>query len=1016
MKRKLLLFKLLMLGVTAASAQTNPTAQSLPYAQDFSTLAHSGTTYPAGIQGWTISTAPGASFNTAAPAADRSLVASSSASTNSGNVHNYNGKIGFLNAAALDLSLVLAINTTGLKDIQLDYDIMTLRNPYDTGSNTRINEVTVQYRIGTTGTFTSISGAEYENNKVTQTGSGVTTPQNLVSKSILLPADCDSEAVVQIRWVSRQVSGGGSRPSFALDNINVAPAIPVSNKLKIAATSDAVEGTAPTAGVFTFTFVPATTAATTFNYTLAGAATFATDYSVALSAGASPATLTAATGTISVPSGVTTFTATVNPINDALAEGMEDIKMTIRGVSAPYSISDSTATMKLLDDESTPIHAIQGTGMTATAGAYTIEAIVTGVFPTLSPAGFYVQEEDADRDADVNTSEGIFVVSASAVSVGDKVKVSGTVLESSAAPSYNQAVISASSVSVLASGVAMPTAATIKFPLADTNDFEKYECMLVRFLDTLTVTDNYTLGRYGEVGLSQGGVLFQPSQVVDLNDATASGTTSSGKSNLAAVNALSLSNKLRSILLDDGRGTIPTLPFVNSDSTLRLGSTTDSLWGIMGYAFSKYRIQPVRISDVKFRYAARPALPSVGAANVRIASFNVLNYFNGDGAGGGFPTERGAHSGAEFTRQRDKIISAIAAINADVVGLIEIENDGTGSASAIQDLVNGVNAIMGTGTYSIVNDGATKQTYGTDAIRCGIIYKPASVTATGAAMLSPNTVFNRPPLAQTFKVNASDSVFNFVINHFKSKGCSGSTGANTDQADGQSCYNQTRKLQAGELVNFIKTTVIPTSGTAHIVSMGDYNAYFEEDPLDSIRSLGYTVLSAAKDYSYLFSGLVGSLDNAFVSASLLSSVTGVAKWNINAAEPTHLGYDDLKDDGGSDFSNPWAGSYTPSPFRSSDHDPVIVGLNLAKKTGIAAMTQHALKLYPNPATERLTLQYEQAGDLHIYNAMGQLVSDLQLVAGSHIQVIDVSKMASGLYIIKLDDTEGNSYRQQFIRQ
>jgi predicted extracellular nuclease len=1013
MKRTLLFLNLLLGTAVAGMAQTNPTAQSLPYVQDFSGLSHTATAYPAGIQGWTITIAPGASFSTASPSADRSLVASSTASINSGNVHNYDGKIGFLNTGSLDLGLVLAINTTGLKDVQLDYDIMTLRNPHDGASNTRINEVTVQYRIGTSGTFTSITGAEYQNNTTTQT-TAVTTPQNLESKSVLLPADCDSEAVVQIRWVSRQVSGGGSRPSFAIDNINVATAIPVSNKLKIAATTDAVEGASPTAGVFTFTFVPATASTATFNYTIAGTAALGTDYTLALSGGATPAALTAATGTITVPSGVTTFTAIVNPVNDAMTEGLEDIKMTIRSVSAPYSISDSAATVKLLDDESTPIHSIQGTGMAAVAGSYTIEAIVTGIYPTLSPAGFYVQEEDADWDADINTSEGIFVVSSAAVSVGDKVKVTGTVLEGSAAPSYNQAVISASALSIVSSGAAMPKITTIKLPLADTNDFEKYECMLVRFSDTLTVTDNYGLGRYGEVGLSQGGVLFQPSQVADLNDATPSGTTASGKSNLAAVNALSLSNKLRSILLDDGRGTIPTLPFVNSDSTLRLGSTIDSLWGIMGYAFSKYRIQPVKISDVKFNYAARPALPSVGTANVRVASFNVLNYFNGDGSGGGFPTERGAHSAVEFARQRDKIISAIAAINADVVGLIEIENDGTGATSAIQDLVNGINAVLGTGTYSIVNDGAAKQTYGTDAIRCGIIYKPASVTAVGAVMLSSNTVFNRPPVAQTFKTNATDSVFTFVINHFKSKSCSGSSGANADQGDGQACYNQARKLQAGELVNFINTTVVPSAGSAHVISMGDYNAYFEEDPLDSIRSAGYTVLSEAQKYSYLFSGLVGSLDNAFVSPSLLASVTGVAKWNINAAEPTHLGYDDLKDDGGSDFSNPWAGSYTPTPFRSSDHDPVIVGLNLAKKTGIANAYQNQANIYPNPATDELTVQYADGGMINIYNALGQLMHSKKLAAG--VQVVNISNWAPGLYLVKLEDVSGNTCIKQFIKQ
>lgn len=1018
MKKKFIL----CLGLFGCSiqlfAQTNPTPQSLPYTQDFSSLLHTATTYPSGIQGWTITTSPGSSYSTSSPSADRSLVASSSASVNSGNVHNYNGKLGWLNTGSLDLGLVLAINTTNKKNIELAYDIMTIRNPYDTTTNNRINEVTVQYRIGTSGTFTTLTGIEYQNNTLTQTGSGVTTPQKLETKSILLPAACDSEAVVQLRWVSKQVSGGGSRPSFAIDNIDIDTAAPVFNVLNIAATTNAIEGTSPTAGVMTFNFTPAPAAIATFNYKISGTATLGTDYTIALSGGSTPASLSASTGTISVPSGVGTFTATINPINDAIAEGLENVTITISGASIPYSIDDSIATINLLDDEHTPIHSIQGAGMTAVSGSYTVEAIVTGVYPTLSPAGFYIQEEDADMDADINTSEGIFVVSSTAVAIGDKVKVVGNALESSSSPSFNQAVISANAVTILSAGNPMPTASNIKLPLSDTNEFEKYEGMIVRFLDTLSVTDNYNLGRYGEVGLSQGGILYQPSQIVDLNDAIASGNTASGKSNLAAIAAQTLQNKLRSILLDDGRGTIPTLPYVNADRTLRIGSTIDSLWGIMGYAFSKYRIQPTALSNVKIKYATRPGLPSVGAtANVRIASFNVLNYFNGDGTGGGFPTARGAHSAVEFTRQRDKIINALVAINADVVGLIEIENDGTGVNSAIQDLVNGINAVLGAGSYSVINDGASIQTNCTDAIRCGIIYKSSVVTPVGPAMTSANTIFNRPPLAQTFKLNSSDSLFNFNINHFKSKSCGGSTGLNADQGDGQACYNELRKQQAGELINYIQTTIIPTAGTNNIISMGDYNAYFEEDPLDSIRSKGFVVLSNALNYSYQFNGLMGSLDNAFVSSNLNSNVTGIAKWTINSPEPTHLGYDDLIDDGGSDFSNPWAGSYSSSPFRSSDHDPIIVGLNLSKKTGISESQKASLNIFPNPAKETISVAYSsfESGNISICNQLGQTIESIGIVAGNHSQTIAVNALANGIYILKMTNKAGEVIVQKFVK-
>ena len=198
--------------------QTNPAEQSLPYFQNFSTLDSSSTTYPVGWQGWMISTSPSSSFNINSPTADRTLTASGTAAITAGNVYNYNGKIGYLNTSSLDLSIVLSLSTTGKENIQVTYDIMTIRNPYDGNSNTRINEVTLQYRVGIFGNFTNLNGVEYRNNTTTQTGSG-TDPQNLETKSVTLPSSCDDQQVVQIRWASRQVSGSGSRPSFAFDNI-----------------------------------------------------------------------------------------------------------------------------------------------------------------------------------------------------------------------------------------------------------------------------------------------------------------------------------------------------------------------------------------------------------------------------------------------------------------------------------------------------------------------------------------------------------------------------------------------------------------------------------------------------------------------------------------------------------------------------------------------------------------------------------------------------------------------------
>lgn len=204
-------------------AQTNPTPQAVPYTQDFSGLAHASTTYPAGIQGWKCSSAATTSFVTTGPTGDQALIASSSASNNSGGVHNYNGKIGLLASGSTNPGIVLSLNTTGYSNLLLSYDIMVIRNPYDGTTNTRLNEATVQYRIGNTGAWITLTGIEYQSGTTLQTGSGVTTPQNPLSRSILLPDATDNVAEVQVRWISRDMTGGGSRPSFAIDNISVQP-------------------------------------------------------------------------------------------------------------------------------------------------------------------------------------------------------------------------------------------------------------------------------------------------------------------------------------------------------------------------------------------------------------------------------------------------------------------------------------------------------------------------------------------------------------------------------------------------------------------------------------------------------------------------------------------------------------------------------------------------------------------------------------------------------------------------
>lgn len=222
----------ILLLASLAFAQTNPTPQTLPYSQDFSlaTFPWSSTTYPAGIQGWWVSSTPGTEFSTSPAFSDRALAANSTIASTSAQLHNYRSRIGFLNSYDHDLCFVLAVNTEGKQNIAVTYDVMTIRNPYGNFSFNRINEVIMQYRVGTVGNFTNLPGTEYQNNKTTAV-SGSPVAQNSVTKNLVLPGVCNNQTNVQLRLISRIISGSGDFPSFAIDNIFVTgediPTLPV---------------------------------------------------------------------------------------------------------------------------------------------------------------------------------------------------------------------------------------------------------------------------------------------------------------------------------------------------------------------------------------------------------------------------------------------------------------------------------------------------------------------------------------------------------------------------------------------------------------------------------------------------------------------------------------------------------------------------------------------------------------------------------------------------------------------
>ena len=277
---------------------------------------------------------------------------------------------------------------------------------------------------------------------------------------------------------------------------------------------------------------------------------------------------------------------------------------------------------------------------------------------------------------------------------------------------------------------------------------------------------------------------------------------------------------------------------------------------------------------------------------------------------------------SELQRQEAKLVSAIIALNADVIGLMEIENN----LDAEKRLVAALNKQLGEKVYAGCGlpDDFRKAPGGQDAIRVGFIYRANRVAPVGDVSMISDEVFEvaRTPLVQGFKSKTADDpeLFTVIVNHFKSKGgASGADVANKNKGDGQGAYNAARRLQALAISKYLGE--MPAGDEARVLVIGDLNAYQQEDPIDALRANGLVDLHEkfgnTTDYSFIYYGQCGSLDHAMATDSLADDVTGIATWHINADEPRSMDYNQEH--------NPKS-LYNADPYRSSDHDPVLIGI------------------------------------------------------------------------------------------
>lgn len=634
---------------------------------------------------------------------------------------------------------------------------------------------------------------------------------------------------------------------------------------------------------------------------------------------------------------------------------------TLNGAITPKAANGETAPVDpgpVTPPTAKSIAEIQGTGAASPlAGtSVTTRGKVTATFPTGGFAGFYIQTPGTGGDltpANHTASDAIFVYAPSAVAgvqIGDYVEVTGDVAEYYGMTQLN--VAGAAGVTKLTDAAPEVKATGFALP-ADEAFRESLEAMLLTPQGPVTVADNYSLNQYGEIGLAGGTTpLEQPTAVAPYGSAEYTATVAAN-----AARGIKLDDGASTNFLKDATNKALTLPYLTTADHVRVGApVTFKTNVVLSYANSAWKFQPLTQLTAANADTVQPAgfgatraeAPTAVGGNLKLASFNVLNYFPTTGdqvAGCKFYTDRagnpitvsggcnvrGASNAENLKRQQDKIVAAISKSGADVVTLMEVENSaqfGKNRDDALAKLVDALN-VATPGIWDYVRTPANAPPLADeDMIRTAFIYKKAAAEPLGESIIHNDTAAfasARKPLAQVFKPvgAADDKKFIAIANHFKSKG-SAATPDDTDK--GQGASNLARTAQAQSLLAF-SDELQKSKGTNKVFLIGDFNSYAKEDPINVLTAAGYVNqderaknADGSAKHSYLFGGLVGSLDHILASPAANAVVTGADIWNINSVESVALEY--------SRYNNNVTDYYAPNQFRASDHDPVVVGLDL----------------------------------------------------------------------------------------
>lgn len=532
----------------------------------------------------------------------------------------------------------------------------------------------------------------------------------------------------------------------------------------------------------------------------------------------------------------------------------------------------------------------------------TVEGVVHGVFARANQlAGFFMQVDKRNYHEDAPVTQGIFVhyANISNLKLGQHVVVRGTLeqVEENIQLSNVDAFVACATKDIVRSH--------IRFPIEELSQLERYKGMAVQITGPEFITDHAYLEQKGQLALSTEELRY-PTEFMSAGE---------------AVHQKIASYHHMTIILDDGstveypEQVIYPSPGLSASNPLRIGDRMLNLQGVMYSVQGQYVLEPVDMPTLARGNAReeKPKLPEQG--DLRLADVDLWQYIPG------------THS---FARQRPKVTSMFDALQADIIGVQQVRNDGVGQLSALQDLVDMLNAATEGSPYAFVQVG--EEVLGEGEYINAILYRLDKVKEVGQAAALATGQFDgsihTPSYAQTFEHLETGKRVTYAVHQLVGRDCDESMTGNpllSDAGDGQECASLAREQGAQQINQWLATQ--PTGVAAPTFHGGTINAFQQEEAVQSLLAQGYTSSAelASSAYTVIRQGMKGNLDYIFVPEEQQEAVVGATTWKIAADEPDAFNYL-----GFGRTESQLIGWYSNSFHRFSSRNPVVVQLDTTK--------------------------------------------------------------------------------------